>query len=179
MDVVSHGFWGYGSLRWKGKKAAWAGFAAGVAPDLLFFIPSRIERIMENGWAAALSGPPRDPAIWKADGPPMPLEFLETYHRYYTKTHNLVIVALVVALLFLFKRPKWAWLAVPYSLHILFDLPTHERFTTPIFYPLSDWTFVGWSWGNPWIFFPNWFAVIAFVCWMEWRYRDPSRLAEG
>ncbi len=55
----------------------WWGALAGAAPDLLWFIPSGVERFMDHGWRGLTMG--RDPAIWRADGPPLPPELVESY----------------------------------------------------------------------------------------------------
>ena len=44
------------------------------------------------------------------------------------------------------------------------DVPTHERYLTQPFFPLSSWTFLGLAWSDPRIFVPNLVAlVIAFA----------------
>ena len=167
MDTLSHTAWGYATLRWRGPKEGWLGALAGAGPDLLYFIPSRIEQVVERGWSALTVG--RDPAIWRSDGPPMPPELVEAYHRYYVYTHSLVILALVLLVFLLFRRRSWCWFVVPYGLHILMDLPTHERYLTPIFYPLSRWSFEGISWTDPRIFWPNLVALILVYAWIWFR----------
>jgi membrane-bound metal-dependent hydrolase YbcI (DUF457 family) len=168
MDTLSHAGWGYASLHAK-RGLAWWGALAGAAPDLLFFIPSRIEGFVERGWASLNVG--GDPGIWRADGPPLPPELVEAYSRYYIKTHSLVFLGLAVLVLFLTGKRHWAWLAVPYGLHILMDIPTHERYQTQPFYPLSSWSFEGLTWGDPRIFFPNLVALVATLVWIAVRRR--------
>jgi hypothetical protein len=157
MDTFSHAGWGFASLHAKRGMAWWAALA-GAMPDLLFFIPSRIEGFFERGLRGLFVG--ADPGVWRADGPPLPPELVEAYFRYYIKSHSFVFLGLAVLALFLVGRKHWAWLAVPYGLHILMDIPTHERYLTQPFYPLSSWSFQGLSWGDPRIFWPN---VIALV----------------
>jgi hypothetical protein len=169
MDTLSHAGWGYASLHAK-RGFAWSGALAGAAPDLLFFIPSRIEGLIERGWASMRVG--GDPGIWRADGPPLPPELVEAYWRYYIKTHSLVFLGLAVLALILIGKRHWAWLAVPYGLHILMDIPTHERYQTQPFYPLSSWTFEGLTWGDPRIFFPNLIALVATLTWIAVRRRQ-------
>jgi hypothetical protein len=71
---------------------------------------------------------------------------------------------------------RWAWLAVPYALHILMDLPTHERYEGRPFHPLSDWHVIGLSWGDPRIFWPNVFALVVAL-WAVNRRRRVERPA--
>src|SRR5688572_10562426 len=67
MDTLSHGAWGYVALH-RLPPLAWWGVFAGAAPDLFWFVPSKIEQITEKGWPALAIG--REPGIWRADGPP-------------------------------------------------------------------------------------------------------------
>jgi hypothetical protein len=163
-------------MRWRGPKAGWLGALAGAGPDLLYFVPSRIEQVAEGGWSHLWVG--RDPAIWRANGPPMPRELVEAYNHYYVYTHSLVFLGLAV-LLFLLSCPgsgrgqaggvgrrQWCWYAIPYGLHIVMDVPTHERYLTQAFYPLSSWSFEGLSWTDPRIFWPNWGALILVYAWL-------------
>lgn len=169
MDTLSHAAWGYVALRHGGTRMAWRGALAGAAPDLLFFVPSTIERVVERGWAGLSVG--REPGIWRAGGPPLPLELVEAYHRYYVFTHSLVLLALLVCALWVLRRRQWVWLAVPFALHVLMDIPTHERYLTQPFYPLSSWSISGLSWADPRIFWPNIVALVAAYGWI-WRRRQ-------
>ena len=96
MDTFSHAAWGYAAL-YRQPRLRWWGALAGAAPDLLWFIPSTIERVIERGWGAMTVG--SDRGIWRADGPPLPPELVESYFRYYIYTHSLVLLAVVVAIL--------------------------------------------------------------------------------
>ena len=152
MDTLSHAGWGFAALHAR-RSLAWWGALAGAMPDLLFFIPSRVEGLIEKGWTGLTAG--SEPGVWRAEGPPLPPELVEAYYRYYVKTHSLLLLAVAVVLLLLTGKRKWAWLAVPYGLHIVMDIPTHERYQTQPFWPLSSWSFEGLTWGDPRIFWPN------------------------
>lgn len=173
MDTLSHAAWGYLTLRWRGKKAAFLAGVSGAAPDLLYFIPSKTEQILETGWSALSLE--RDPRIWRADGPPLPPELVEAYHTYYVYTHSLVILCLVAALLLFLGKRSWMWFTLPYGLHIAMDIPTHERYLTPILYPLSNWTVSGLSWADARIFWPNLIALLIAFSWMKWKFRNSWR----
>ena len=173
MDFVSHMGWGYASLRWRGKKEAWLGAAAGGAPDFFFFVPSKIERLIENGWSG-IGFPASEPGAWRADGPPLPPEWMYAYETYYVWTHSFVILAAALGIFFVLKKQKWLWLGVPYALHILMDIPTHERFQTQFLYPLSRWSMEGTSWSVWWIFWPNWIALLSLLTWLWWQNREKT-----
>lgn len=176
MDTLSHAAWGYAVLHRRERRIALAGALAGALPDLLYFIPSKIEQIAERGWSALLIG--REPGIWRADGPPMPPELIEAYQRYYIVTHSLILLGVVIALLLLVGARRWAWLAIPYALHIAMDVPTHERYLTQPFYPLSAWRFQGLAWADPRIFWPN-MAALALVYGWIWRRRRREARGTG
>jgi hypothetical protein len=163
MDIFSHAAWGYAVLHQKPRLRWWAALA-GAAPDLLWFIPSAFERVVERGWSAVGVG--RDRSIWRADGPPLPPELVEAYFRYYIYTHSLVLLAIVTAALAMTRWRRLAWLAVPYALHIVMDIPTHERYQTRPFHPLSPWQFEGLTWTDPRIFWPNLFALVLVYGWI-------------
>ena len=91
MDTFSHAAWGYAALH-RRAGLAWWGALAGAAPDLLWFVPSTVERIVTHGWSAALVS--RDGRIWRADGPPLPPELVDAYFRYYVYTHSLVLLGI-------------------------------------------------------------------------------------
>ncbi len=163
MDTFSHAAWGYAAL-YRQPRLRWWGALAGAAPDLLWFIPSTIERVIDRGWGSLTVG--SDRGIWRADGPPLPPELVESYFRYYIYTHSLVLLAAVVAILLVTRWRGYAWLAVPYALHIVMDIPTHERYQTRPFYPLSSWQYQGLSWADPRIFWPNVVALILVYAWI-------------
>lgn len=168
MDTVSHALWGYAALHRRPRLAGW-GALAGAAPDLLYFLPMKLEHLVERGAAGLTIGAAR--GIWRASGPPLPPELVEAYFRYYVWTHSLVVLAAACAVLWVVGRRDWIWLAVPYALHILMDIPTHERYQTRPFHPLADWHVTGVSWSDPRIFWPNVAALVAVFWWIRHRRR--------
>lgn len=168
MDIVSHAAWGYATLH-RHRDLRWWAALAGALPDLLWFVPSAIERLIARGWAGLTVGSDRQ--IWRADGPPLPPELVESYFRYYIYSHSLVVLAAVTALLLITPWRRYAWLAIPYALHILMDVPTHERYQTQPFYPLSTWQFQGLTWADPRIFWPNVAGLAAVYAWFWWTRR--------
>jgi hypothetical protein len=174
MDVVSHALWGYAALRWRGPRSARWGLLSGAAPDLLFYIPGLLRQIAIHGVAALTSPVGRDPGIWRKDGPPMPPELIDTYDHYYVLTHSLVILA-VLALVWWLLRRRSVWLLVPCWLHVLMDIPTHERYLTPMFFPISDFTVMGYAWNRPPILLANAAALLVTYALLFRRYWLPGR----
>lgn len=146
MDTLSHALWGYASLRWRGPRSGRWALITGSAPDLIFGVTSNLGRLLTKGWEG-LKPQERDPRIWLRDGPPMPADLVEDYDTYYVWAHSLVLLA-AVALVWYAIRRRPPWLLLPWLLHLLMDIPSHERYLTPFLYPISDWKFEGWSWGR-------------------------------
>jgi len=193
VDVFSHATWGVAALRTARKTTAagedqrrirwWVAALAGAAPDLLWAIPLFVQRLLGLGTPPPTVPPGND--IWRANGAPLPAYLVEAYHRYYVKSHSLVLLAIGCAAVWIAGRPnlrthlganlrenprQWLWLAVPYALHILVDIPTHERYQTQPLWPLSSWHMQGIAWSDPRIFFPNLVALAAVYLWL-WRTR--------
>ena len=70
----------------------------------------------------------------------------------FPRTRITVKRAIVTAAVLMTRWRRLAWLAVPYALHVLMDIPTHERYQTQPLYPLSSWSVQGVSWADPRIF---------------------------
>lgn len=165
MDVLSHGVWALAIARGANIKTSTrvmrpsVAFFFGIFPDLFAFsIP-----ILFMLWTF-LTG--SGPEVVAAPGPgPSSLrspEMLALAHNLYNLSHSLIVflVVFVVVALLRKKRPYWelsGWL-----FHILCDIPTHsgEFFPTPIFWPLANWKFDGFSWGQWWFIIANWTTLI-------------------
>ena len=82
-------------------------------------------------------------------------------HVLYGLTHSVFVIALVFVLVFLFTRQipiyLWAW-----PLHVLIDIPTHSRkmLPTPFLWPVFDWKFPGFSWGQTWFMALNYIGIV-------------------
>ena len=172
MDTFSHAAWGWVALRRARPSLAWWGVLAGAAPDLLFYIPYAVEQVAAGGFASLLLA--NEPGVWKLDGPRLPPIMAAAYDSYYVYTHSLVLLLAVVSVLYLARWREWLWLGLPYALHILMDIPTHERFAPQPLFPLSDWRFIGLSWGDPRIFWPHLVLLVGAVVWTLRRRRTGS-----
>lgn len=152
MDIASHGLWGGIAFGRKNKKSFWLAFLFGVAPDLFSFGPY---------FAASWIGLAERPEF-SSHPPPVALKFIPTYvFESYKMTHSFIIFAAAFLIAWLiFRRPVLEMLA--WGFHVILDIFTHNRafFPTPFLWPLSSYTFDGWSWGQPYIWFPNIGALI-------------------
>jgi hypothetical protein len=174
MDVFSHALWGYVVVRWRGPRTARWGLVTGAAPDLLYATAAFLRRVATRGWSGLNETFGRDPAIWRRDGPPMPEDLLYAYEHYYVFTHSFVILGML-GIAWLILRRKAPWLLLPWGLHILMDIPTHERYLTPFLFPLSMWTVEGYAWNRPPIFFANLAGLLVAYGILFWRYWLPGR----
>ena len=154
------------------RESRW-GLLTGAAPDLLFYIPGLLRQIAQRGWAALTSQPGRQGNIWLKEGPIQPPALIDTYDHYYVLTHSLVVLG-VLALVWWLLRRRAVWLLVPCWLHVLMDIPTHERWLTPMFFPVSDFVVMGYAWSRPPLMIANWAAVFATYVWLFWRYWRPA-----
>jgi hypothetical protein len=175
MDVLSHALWGYAMLRWRGPRTARWGALTGAAPDLLYFGADRVVRGFRQGWSGLTSSGGRGtPGIWLRDGPPMPPELIEAYESYYVWTHSLVVIGLLAVAWWVLSR-RAPWLLLPWGVHILMDIPTHERYLTQFLYPLSSFSIEGYAWSRPPVLLANWGALLVTYAALFWRYWRPGR----
>jgi hypothetical protein len=139
---------------------------AGAMPDLIWAAGLSAQRLLGLGTPPPSVTPGHD--IWRANGAPLPAYLVEAYDRYYVKSHSLVLLAVALAVVWWAGRRHWLWLAVPYALHILLDIPTHERYQTQPLWPLSTWHMQGIAWSDARVFLPNVMALCCIYLWL-WR----------
>lgn len=179
MDVFSHAIYGYATLRWRGPKSGWLGALLGAAPDLLYSGAAIIRRVVRDGWSGLGSGGGSDRSVWLRDGPPLPPDLVADYNDFYRYTHSLGILAMLAFVWFALRR-KPPWVLLPWLLHILMDIPSHERYLTPVFFPFSDFTVMGMSWSRPPMLIANAVLLITveiIMYWFFWRKRKQPRPA--
>ncbi len=150
-----------------------------MAPDVVFYVPGEIEGWLTFGQSCFLAA--RTDGVWKEDGPPMPEVMIQAYEHWYVWTHSAVVVAGIGLLFLLAGRKRWLFYLAPVAFHIFLDVFTHERFLTPVFHPIWDWTFRGISWSDPRVFWPHLAVLLAtllfFVRWL--RRRPPTSQTFG
>lgn len=169
MDVFAHGLWAGAAYKALNKtlrpaqdkrrlSIKWAVFW-GIFPDLFAFaIP-----FVWLFWNLAFGG-----LSWKdlprpeaTEPPHQRFWIFNLASSLYSVGHSSIIFFAVFFLVWLFlRRPFWelgGWL-----LHILIDIPTHSYrfYPTPVFWPLSNWRFDGFSWATPWFLVLNYLAII-------------------
>lgn len=165
MDIFSHGLWAgaaaYGAnMKRKRPISVWKTAAWGVFPDLFSFTIAFVWMI-----ATSVRFDARNAEPFGGDG--HIISQLTT--TLYDLSHSLIIFLLVFGIVwYLLKRPVWelsGWL-----LHMLIDVPTHsyQFYPTPILWPISEWKFNGFSWGQPWFMALD-ITALAIVYWMIWR----------
>lgn len=151
MDVIAHGIWSAIVFSGQPPRTARAAILWGVAPDL---VPAAATAIALPVLGLTRAG------------------FLAVYPF----THSLIIFAAVFLAVALVRRalpvPMLAW-----ALHILVDMPGHQRFLTPFLFPLSDFRVMGWwEWLSPPMLAAN-YATIALVVVALWLRRRRVRAA--
>ena len=180
MDIFSHGFWAVASAKAanklnKNKKRKpfnlWLAGLWGVFPDIFAFT-------LPFGWLFLnlISGdsigfpgrpstlePTEDPKLLFGDGN---LE-TETIFLFritallYSISHSAIVFVGIFLLVWLIKR-RIVWEVGGWLFHVILDIPTHSCvfYPTPFLWPISNYTFCGFRWGNPWFLIPEYIAII-------------------
>ncbi len=165
MDTLSHGLWGGLVFGRNNKRNYWWAFSFGLLPDLLSFGLFTVAQILGFGTRVQWSGGPPDVTLIPS--------YVDIMYNY---THSLIIAAIVFGLIWLIMKKPWLPL-LAWPLHILFDTPVHSTdfYPTPFLWPLSNFHIDGISWSHPWIFFPNWAAlIIGYGFWYYQRRKKKS-----
>ena len=137
----------------------WAAFLFGLLPDLASL-----------GWYLVLHFPEHGNQTWRILPP-----YIFTLYNW---THSLVIITPVLVLLYFIKRPLLLP-ALAWPLHIVVDVFTHGkgRFTTPLFWPISDMRFYGINWWEHGTFWLASWGVIIALCIAIIAFRLTQRAA--
>jgi membrane-bound metal-dependent hydrolase YbcI (DUF457 family) len=157
MDFISHTLWGYSLFGFRGNPKT--SLAFGAMPDLISFGPVFVGNLI-NG--THKRGRPEISQIpdWSIFA--------------YDFSHSLLCASLAILLVAkLNKGVAWAMLAWP--AHILLDIPFHTKnyFPTKMFWPLTDFSIDGISWGTPVVWYTQLvllFTVLAF----RFRFRKQT-----
>ncbi len=164
MDTISHALWGYGLFGFRQQKPRpLLALFFGAMPDLMSFGIYLLLHVINGSYHP---GPPPLTAL-----PP----WLFTS---YSIGHSFIISFAVIGLVAPMRRDiAFAMLAWPF--HILLDAPFHARtyFPTPILWPLSNISFDGISWANPWVWFPNAAGVLLLLLYRRGQKRQKEKPA--
>jgi hypothetical protein len=150
MDYFAHAAWSF--IFFNKKKPIWAAIAFGILPDTLSWFLFMVYNLLFNG--ADLG----KPALFK-----LPSWMISLYGV----THSLIVFLVIAGIIYLiFKKIPWYVYAWP--IHILMDIPTHSRdfLPTPFLWPISNWFFPGFSWGQPWFMVLNWSLILIFIAYV-------------
>ena len=144
MDVISHGFWGGISFGKGSKKGFLLAFLFGVLPDIIPFAIVFATRFMSAGLVFA---------------PPVAIPAY--VYSLYNLTHSLVI-SLPVLLIALLIWQRRGWVLGAWSLHIIFDIFSHDLdfFPTPYLWPLPTPYVAGIPWVHIPVFAANWLLLL-------------------
>jgi len=167
MDIFSHGLWAGAAAKALNKREGkprinvWAMALWGAFPDLFAFGVPFVWIV----WSVAFGGHQFSdfggrPPIAEPTNPDTQWLF-QLSHMLYNVSHSLFIFAVVFFVVwFLFKRARLELLG--WLLHIIMDVPTHTYafYPTPVFWPLFDWKFNGFSWGQPWFLVLNYSLLL-------------------
>ena len=139
MDTFSHAFWGRGLFGYRGHP--WLALFFGAAPDLFSFGILILMRLINFQWL-----------------------FVN-----YDISHSFVSAFTAILIVSRFRK-DFAFAMLGWPFHILLDFPFHTRayFPSKIFWPLSDFTVDGISWGQPKVWLPNLAGLILLYVYRKW-----------
>ena len=167
MDTFSHGLWagalakGLNQREGKRHVNVWATALWGVFPDIFAFgIPFvwiLWSVVFGDASFSDFGGRPRlsEPTSGGA------VVLYQFSHVLYNMSHSLIVFAGVFFAVWVhFKQARLELLG--WLLHILMDVPTHTYafFPTPVFWPILDWKFDGFSWSQPWFMVLNYSLLL-------------------
>jgi hypothetical protein len=158
MDVMAHALW---SLALLPGKPAITKVAFGIAPDVLVFATSltiqAVKGKMQPGYKT------RE-------------QMMNWYHRdenkwvlnLYKYTHSILIWSAVIIPIFVYFyyfRNTTPWFLFAAPLHILMDIPTHDKNSFPVQFltPVSKFKFNGMHWSKPIVFVSNYILIIIVI----------------
>lgn len=189
MDIFSHGLWssviaqGVNKKKKERKFKPWLAAWWGVFPDVFAFtIPFAILLWQLIAGAMTLGDIPHPSDVEPAQhGARRLFAFTNVL---YSISHSAVIFTIVFAVVILVKyllyklrrgaAPRVPWEMLAWLLHVAVDLPTHSYrfYPTPVLWPLSDWRFNGFSWGQWWFLLLD-YSLLIVVYLLVRRRRPP------
>ena len=165
MDIVAHALWAAAGGRWLEAKAVidgrtfWGVVALAVAPDVVPMLPVVAHAaVRPNPLQFLIAYVTATPAT----EPALPALVQAWTHHLHCAVHSIVVLFGLTALLGLVRR-RFPCILAGWWLHVLLDVPTHsaDYYGVPIFYPLSERTFDGIAWTDPWLLVVNYLLLAA------------------
>lgn len=172
MDILSHGLWAGAAARAAKQKKQIPiryrnAFFWGMFPDLFAFTPIFVIGIV----TLLLTGaPPAFPRPEHAEPAPPSLNTVAHFtHHLYALSHSIIIFTAVFSLILLVTKKK-PWAMGGWLLHILMDIPTHSYrfYPTPFLWPISSYTYNGFSWSQAWFMILNYSTLALIYLWL-WK----------
>lgn len=154
MDYFSHGLWSYIFFH-RIKKPIYA-VLFGLMPDTFSWVIYAIYNILTGSFF----GKPN-------------LDLIPDWaFTLYGISHSLIIWSVIILALFIVLRkvPLYVF-AAPIS--IIMDVPTHSRefLPTPFLWPVSNWHFPGFSWGQGWFLLINYAFIFSLLGYIIYKKR--------
>ncbi|PIN86313.1 hypothetical protein COV19_05910 [Candidatus Woesearchaeota archaeon CG10_big_fil_rev_8_21_14_0_10_44_13] len=86
----------------------------------------------------------------------------------YDISHSLVVFGVILLVVWLIYK-KIPLFMLAYPIEILMDIPTHSRefLPTPFLWPVSNWHFPGFSWGQGWFMILNWSLILGGIVYVS------------
>lgn len=161
MDTLAHGLYGVAlAAKSKNEKLMFAAAVSGMMPDVLVYGSAFVQLGIAGGW--------------KFITDPNPAALSVPVSLYYY-THSFLTVLVLAGVLYLIKK-KWVILALPYALHIFFDIFLHcGLFATRFLYPLSDFHICGVNYADHWWAWEANYGVLVLIFW--WIYRKYYKMS--
>lgn len=162
MDFFSHGLWTYlffHRYRWR-----WLAVFFGLLPDLGSWFIYMVYMLFKSS------------SFGRPDLAAIP----DWVFALYNVSHSLFVwIAFFLALWFIFGKPIWA--VTGGMIAIVIDVFTHSRdfLPTPFLWPVSEWRFPGFSWGERWFMIINFVLLIVgysyFIVYRRWKDKSSSK----
>lgn len=173
MDIFSHGLWAGIAAKGLNRREkvrrinVWAMALWGVFPDMLSFTIPFVWLV----WGLVFGG--LELGQFGTNHPPLaePLSqntvlIYQISGALYNVSHSLIIFAAVFFAVWAYFRQARLEL-LGWLLHIVMDVPTHTYafYPTPVFWPLFDWKFNGFQWGQWWFMILNYSLILLIYVW--------------
>ncbi len=149
MDTFAHALWSY--IIFHNSEFVWYAVLAGILPDVLSWGIYMVVGFYQHKG--------------KKWGKPDIKSIPRWVFTLYGITHSIFSMILVFTITSILLG-EFPYFLLAWPIHVLIDIPTHSRdfLPTPFLWPVSDWKFPGFSWGQKWFMIVNYsLLVIAFL----------------